>query len=68
MKRPEQAIQRAVVQHLEARGVPKMYWFAVPNGGWRSRGRGGHHAIYGRAGWRPGSYASFTTTKPISLN
>jgi hypothetical protein len=36
MKRPEQDIQRAVVQHLETRGVPGLVYFAVPNGGYRS--------------------------------
>jgi hypothetical protein len=33
--RPEQAIQRAVFQHLRARGAPGMFAFAVPNGGYR---------------------------------
>jgi hypothetical protein len=33
---PEQAIQRAVVQHLRTRGAPGMWWCHVPNGGWRS--------------------------------
>jgi hypothetical protein len=33
---PEQAIQRAVVQHLRTRAAPGVFWFAVPNGGWRS--------------------------------
>jgi hypothetical protein len=32
---PEQAIQRAVVQHLQARAAPQTYWFHVPNGGSR---------------------------------
>jgi predicted RecB family endonuclease len=36
MKRPEQAIQRAVVQHLTARGVRNMFFMHVPNGGFRS--------------------------------
>jgi hypothetical protein len=35
MKRPEDAIQRAVVQHLEARGVKGLVYFHVPNGGKR---------------------------------
>lgn len=34
---PEQQIQRAVCQHLQARGVSGLVWFHVPNGGWRSR-------------------------------
>ena len=33
--RPEDAIQRTIVQHLETRGVPGLVWFAVPNGGYR---------------------------------
>jgi hypothetical protein len=35
-KRPEDAIQRAVLQHLYARAPRDAYWFAVPNGGGRS--------------------------------
>jgi hypothetical protein len=34
---PEQAIQRAVFQHLRQRGAPGTFCFHVPNGGWRSR-------------------------------
>lgn len=34
---PEQKIQRAVVQHLHARGVSGLVFFHVPNGG--SRGK-----------------------------
>lgn len=33
---PEQEIQRAIVQHLKLRAVPGVFWFAVPNGGYRS--------------------------------
>lgn len=36
-QRPEQQIQRALVQHLAARGARDLYWYAIPNGGWRSR-------------------------------
>jgi VRR-NUC domain-containing protein len=32
----EQAIQRAVFEHLRARGTPGVFAFAVPNGGYRS--------------------------------
>jgi hypothetical protein len=32
---PEQQIQRALIQHIKARGVPDLFWFAVPNGGYR---------------------------------
>lgn len=33
--RPEQTIQRAVVQHLRQRGVPGLVFIHVPNGGKR---------------------------------
>lgn len=33
--RPEDAIQRTVVQHYRARGAPGVFMFAVPNGGRR---------------------------------
>lgn len=35
IRRPEEQIQRAVVQHLHARGVPGLVFFHVPNGGKR---------------------------------
>ena len=47
----EADIQRAVCQHLNARPVCGLVWFAVPNGGWR------HHveaAIFSGLGVRPG--------------
>jgi hypothetical protein len=34
--RPEDAIQRAVFQHLAVRSAPNVVAFHVPNGGWRS--------------------------------
>jgi hypothetical protein len=34
-QRPEAAIQRAVFQHLRARGAPGIFAFHVPNGGYR---------------------------------
>jgi hypothetical protein len=34
-QRPEAAIQRAVFQHLRARGAPGVVAFHVPNGGYR---------------------------------
>jgi hypothetical protein len=34
-QQPEAAIQRAVFQHLRARGAPGVFAFAVPNGGYR---------------------------------
>lgn len=33
---PEQQIQKAVVAHLKARGVPGLFWFHPPNGGART--------------------------------
>ena len=49
--RPEQAIQRAVFDHLRQRGAPGTFAFHPPNGGWRSvieaailKGRRGGHA------------------------
>ena len=35
-RRPEDQIQRAVVAHLKARAVPGLFWFSIPNGGYRS--------------------------------
>lgn len=37
MKRPEQAIQRAVFQHLALRSMPGVFAFHCPNGGKRSK-------------------------------
>lgn len=37
MKRQEDQVQRAVVEHLLYRRRPGVAWFAVPNGGARSR-------------------------------
>ena len=34
-RRPEDAIQRAVFQHIRARGVPGLVAIHVPNGGYR---------------------------------
>ena len=34
--RPEDAIQRAIVQHYRMRAAPGVFMFAVPTGGWRS--------------------------------
>jgi hypothetical protein len=36
-RHPEDDIQRAVVDHLTARPMPKLFAFHCPNGGWRSR-------------------------------
>jgi hypothetical protein len=36
-RREEDEIQRAVFEHIEARGVRGLVAFAVPNGGWRSK-------------------------------
>ena len=35
-RRPEDLAQRAVVAHLKARPAKDLYWFAIPNGGYRS--------------------------------
>jgi hypothetical protein len=35
-KRPEDALQRAVLEHLRLRGPRTAYWFHVANGGGRS--------------------------------
>jgi VRR-NUC domain len=35
-RRPEQQIQRGVIQHLAWRARPGVFAFHVPNGGWRS--------------------------------
>ena len=36
MKRPEDGLQHAVIEILGIAAVPGLWWFAVPNGGWRS--------------------------------
>jgi hypothetical protein len=36
-QQPEQALQRALVEHLSWRAAPGVFFFHVPNGGWRSR-------------------------------
>lgn len=36
-RRPEDQIQRAIVQHYRTRTVPGVFMFAVPNGGVRSK-------------------------------
>jgi hypothetical protein len=36
-ERPEDKIQRGVIAHLHARGVPNIFFFHVPNGGKRSK-------------------------------
>jgi hypothetical protein len=34
--RPEEAIQRGVLQHLEVRAAPDVFWFHPANGGYRT--------------------------------
>ena len=34
--RPEQSLQRTVLEHLAWRGVPGLWWCHVPNGGYRT--------------------------------
>jgi hypothetical protein len=36
-QQPEAELQRALVQHLQLRAEPGALWFAVPNGGARSK-------------------------------
>ncbi|MGE0766376.1 MAG: hypothetical protein AB7L90_07925 [Hyphomicrobiaceae bacterium] len=47
----ESQVQRAVVQHLMSRAVAQVFWFAVPNGGWRTKAEAailnGHGVIAG---------------------
>ncbi|MFZ0094921.1 MAG: VRR-NUC domain-containing protein, partial [Pseudolabrys sp.] len=38
--RPEQVVQRALMQHLQLRGVRNLFAFHVPNGGGRSATEG----------------------------
>jgi hypothetical protein len=35
-RRPEQQLQRTVLEHLAWRGVPDLWWCHVPNGGFRT--------------------------------
>ena len=51
INRPEQKIQKAVFDHLKARGVPKIFYFHPFNGGKRSAIEA---AIYKSLGARPG--------------
>ena len=50
-KNPEAQIQRAVVQHLNSRGVAGLVFFHVPNGGSRSKAEG---AIFKSMGVKAG--------------
>ena len=50
-RRPEQQLQRSVIEHLEVRAVPSTYWFHVGNGGWRSPAEA---KIFKSLGVRPG--------------
>lgn len=49
--RPEQQIQKALVQHLKARAWPDVAWWSTPNGGWRTPVEG---AILKATGVQPG--------------
>jgi hypothetical protein len=35
-RRPEEAIQRGVLQHLQVRAAPDVFWFHPANGGYRT--------------------------------
>jgi len=51
-RRPEDAIHRAVVGHLRARGVPNLFWWHTPSGAaFKSTIQG---AIMKSLGWRSG--------------
>jgi hypothetical protein len=39
-RRPEDAIQRAICRHLEARAAPGLVWFHVPQGNKRATSGG----------------------------
>lgn len=41
MKRPEEQIHRAVIQHLAVRSMPGVFYFHPANGGWRSKAEAG---------------------------
>lgn len=49
--KPEEIVQKAVVQHLRSRGVPGLVYFHVPNGGKRGPVEG---AIFKAMGVRAG--------------
>lgn len=38
---PETQLQRSLVQHLRIRAWPDVFWYAVPNGGWRTPAEAG---------------------------
>jgi hypothetical protein len=48
---PESLLQKALVAHIKARGIKGLFWFAVPNGGFRSKVEA---AIMKATGTRPG--------------
>jgi hypothetical protein len=50
-RRPEQQIQKVIVQHLKLRARPGLFWYAIPNGGVRSKVEA---AIMKATGTRPG--------------
>lgn len=51
MKRPEEQIQRAVVQHLKIRSMPGVFYFHPANGGRRTKAEAGIFKAMGvRAG------------------
>jgi hypothetical protein len=50
-RRLEDTIQRTIVQHLKLRATPGVFWYAVPNGGVRSKVEA---AIMKATGTRPG--------------
>ena len=51
-QQPEAAVQSTIVAHLKARPAKGLYWYAIPNGGWRSQAEA---AIMKGTGTRPGT-------------
>jgi hypothetical protein len=51
-RQTEQSIQRAIVSHLRTHGARGLYWYAIPNGGLRSRREA---SIMAGTGTKPGT-------------
>jgi hypothetical protein len=51
-RRPEQELQRSLIEQLRWRARPDVWWCAIPNGGWRSPVEG---AIFKALGVQPGA-------------
>ena len=53
MKRPEEALQRAVVTLLRAVCGPDVWWCAIPNGGYRTKAEAGIMVAMGQRAGAP---------------